>query len=64
MTHKANWCLGIVKMMCGKVFLVRKLISSLMVTNKAKMESTSAEWMFQATTWRSCLFALVKLNLV
>ena len=29
------------------------------VTKKARVESTSAEWLVQGTTWRGCLVALV-----
>ena len=29
------------------------------VTNKAKVERTSAEWLVRGTTWRGCLSALV-----
>ena len=41
------------------MFVVGVPYSPSAVTNIAKVESMSAEWMFQGTTWTSCLFALV-----
>ena len=60
--HKANWCRGTTGMKwITKLLLVVVELQYLpsKATNKARVESTSAEWMFQGTTWRVCLFALV-----
>ena len=51
-------------MRCIKLLLVvGSHISTSKVTNEAKVECTSAEWLFQGTAWRSCLFALVSVYL-
>ena len=45
------------------VVVVGLRFSTSKVTNKAKVESTSAEWLVQGTTRRSCLCALVSATL-
>ena len=59
--HKANWCRGTTGMKWTTKLLVVVELQDLpsKATNKVRVESTSAEWMFQGTTWRACLFALV-----
>ena len=59
-THKANWCRGTAGMRWIKLVAVVELhFSTSKGTNKTKVEGTSAEWLVQGTTRRSCLFALV-----
>ena len=60
-THKANSCrktavTGWIKLAVEVVGLQH---SPSAVTNKAKVDSTSAEWLVRGTTRRGCLFALV-----
>ena len=45
-THKANWCRGTTGRRCIKPVVVGLQYSPSKATNKAKVESTSAEWMF------------------
>ena len=59
--HKANWCRGTSGTKWINKLLVVVELQDLpsKATNKAKVESTSAEWLFQGKTWRGWLCALV-----
>ena len=44
------------------VVVVRLQHSPSKATTNAKVESMSAEWLVQGTTWRGCLFGLVSVS--